>query len=162
MTGGASATYGTDAVAGVVNFLLDTKFEGVKLEAQGGQTARNDGPTSKFSLTFGHQFGEKAHLIGSISEYNQDAISDISSLKSRPWFNQASRVPGPAGGPTWVVAPNVIPTNFSYNGSIVGVPGLNGYQFSPDGKTLLPAPTGALGSVGDACNCLATPNQTLA
>jgi iron complex outermembrane receptor protein len=160
VTGGASATYGTDAVAGVVNFLLDTKFEGVKLEAQGGQTARNDGPTSKFSLTFGHQFGEKAHLIGSISEYNQDAISDISSLKSRPWFNQASRVPGPAGGPTWVVAPNVIPTNFSYNGNIVGVPGLNGMQFSPDGKTLLPAPTGVLGSVGDACNCLATSNET--
>jgi len=54
----------------------------------------------------------------------------------------------------------VIPTNFSYNGSIVGVPGLNGMQFGPDGKTLLPAPTGVLGSVGDACNCLATPNET--
>src|SRR5215470_12664477 len=52
VTGGASATYGTDAVAGVVNFLLDTKFEGLKVEAQGGQTARNDGPTSKFSLSF--------------------------------------------------------------------------------------------------------------
>src|SRR5581483_4474654 len=142
VTGGASATYGTDAVAGVVNFLLDTKFEGVKFEAQGGQTARNDGPTSKFSLSFGHQFGDKAHLIGSISEYNQDAISNVSSLNSRPWFNQASRVPGPTGGPTWVVKPYVIPTNFSYNGTIVGVPGLNGMQFSPDGKTLLPAPTG--------------------
>src|SRR6185437_9379856 len=40
VTGGASATYGTDAVAGVVNFLLDTQFEGVKAEAQGGITAR--------------------------------------------------------------------------------------------------------------------------
>jgi outer membrane receptor protein involved in Fe transport len=160
VTGGSSATYGTDAVAGVVNFLLDTKFEGVKAEAQGGQTARNDGPTSKFSLSFGHRFGEKVNLIGSISEYNQDAISDISSLKSRPWFNQASRVPGPTGGPTWVVAPYVIPTNFSYNGTIVGVPGLNGMQFSPDGKSLLPAPTGVLGAVGDSCNCLATPNET--
>jgi iron complex outermembrane recepter protein len=160
VTGGASATYGTDAVAGVVNFLLDTSFEGVKLEAQGGQTARNDGPTSKFSLTFGHQFGERAHLIGSIAEFNQDAISDVSSLKSRPWFNQASRVPGPKGGPTWVIAPYVIPTNFSYNGTINNVPGMNGLQFSPDGKTLLPAPTGVLGAVGDSCNCLSTPNET--
>ena len=33
-------------------------------------------------------------------------------------------------------------------------------QFSPDGKSLLPAPTGVLGSVGDACNCLATANET--
>jgi outer membrane receptor protein involved in Fe transport len=37
---------------------------------------------------------------------------------------------------------------------------MNGLQFSPDGKSLLPAPTGVLGSVGDACNCLATANQT--
>tara|TARA_R110000868_G_scaffold13622_2_gene63283 strand:+ start:12918 stop:15986 length:3069 start_codon:yes stop_codon:yes gene_type:complete len=32
LTGGASATYGSDAVAGVVNFVLDTEFEGVRLE----------------------------------------------------------------------------------------------------------------------------------
>ncbi|MGH8220788.1 MAG: TonB-dependent receptor domain-containing protein [Steroidobacteraceae bacterium] len=161
VTGGASATYGTDAVAGVVNFILDTKFEGVKLEAQGGITARNDGPSDKFSFTFGHQFGEKLHIIGSVSEFNQDAIDDFSSLQSRPWFNQASRVPGPKGGPTWVVAPYVIPTNFSYNGTVV-LPGtsVNGMQFSPNGQSLLPAPTGVLGSVGDACNCLATANET--
>ncbi len=55
VTGGASATYGTDAVAGVVNFLLDTKFEGVKAEAQGGESARHDGANSKFSLSFGHR-----------------------------------------------------------------------------------------------------------
>jgi iron complex outermembrane receptor protein len=160
VTGGASASYGTDAVAGVVNFLLDTKFEGVKAEAQGGITARRDGPNSKFSLTFGHQFGEKVHLIGSIATFDQDAISDFSSLQARPWFNQASRVSGPPGGPTWVVAPYVAPTNFSYNGTISGVPGINGLQFSPDGKSLLPAPTGVLGAVGDSCSCLATANET--
>ncbi len=100
VTGGASASYGTDAVAGVVNFILDTKFEGVKAEAQGGITARRDGPNSKFSLTFGHQFGEKFHVIGSIASFDQDSISDFDSLKDRPWFNQASRVSGPPGGPT--------------------------------------------------------------
>jgi iron complex outermembrane recepter protein len=98
VTGGASASYGTDAVAGVVNFILDTKFEGVKAEAQGRITARRDGPNSKFSLTFGHQFGEKFHIIGSIANFDQDAISDFSSLQDRPWFNQASRVSGPPGG----------------------------------------------------------------
>jgi len=170
VTGGASATYGTDAVAGVVNFVLDTKFEGVKLQAQGGITARDDGPTSKFSLTFGHQLGDKLHIIGSLSEYNQDPISSFSSLQDRPWFNQASRVSGPPGGPTWVVEPNAIPTNFSYNGTVVlapppgfsnpSIPSLNGTQFSPNGQSLLPAPVGVLGNVGDSCGCLATPNQT--
>ena len=36
LTGGASAVYGSDAVAGVVNFILDTDFNGFKLEAEGG------------------------------------------------------------------------------------------------------------------------------
>lgn len=160
VTGGASATYGTDAVAGVVNFILDTKFDGVKVEAQAGESARNDGKNAKIALSFGHQFGEKLHVIGSISEFNQNPISDFSSLTSRPWYNQASRVPGPTGGPTWVVAPYVIPTNFSYSGTVVGIAGLNGMQFSADGKSLLAAPTGVLGAVGDSCNCLATANQT--
>lgn len=34
LTGGASSTYGADAVAGVVNFIIDTDFEGVRLDAQ--------------------------------------------------------------------------------------------------------------------------------
>src|SRR5678815_3343596 len=36
LTGGASSVYGADAVAGVVNFIMDTEFEGVKLEANYG------------------------------------------------------------------------------------------------------------------------------
>jgi iron complex outermembrane recepter protein len=162
VTGGASATYGTDAVAGVVNFILDTRFEGVKAEAQGGISARNDGPSSKFALTFGHQFGEKLHIVGSVSLFNQDAISSLDSLRDRPWFNQASRVSGPPGGPANVIAPYVIPTNFSYNGTVVEskLPAINGLQFSPDGRSLLPAPTGVLGAVGDPCGCLATANET--
>jgi iron complex outermembrane receptor protein len=37
LTGGASATYGADAVSGVVNFILNTHFEGVKIDANYGQ-----------------------------------------------------------------------------------------------------------------------------
>ena len=36
VTGGASAVYGSDAVAGVVNFIVDKKFEGLKINAQAG------------------------------------------------------------------------------------------------------------------------------
>src|ERR1700731_2163545 len=36
LTGGASAIYGSDAIAGVVNFILDTNFTGFKLELEGG------------------------------------------------------------------------------------------------------------------------------
>jgi iron complex outermembrane receptor protein len=37
VTGGASASYGTDAVAGVTNFILDTRFEGVELQGSDGR-----------------------------------------------------------------------------------------------------------------------------
>src|SRR5690606_10395183 len=43
VTGGASAAYGADAVTGVVNFRLDTGFEGVKYSAQIGTTTYGDG-----------------------------------------------------------------------------------------------------------------------
>jgi len=36
VTGGASATYGSDAIGGVVNFIMKRDFEGVQLDAQGG------------------------------------------------------------------------------------------------------------------------------
>jgi iron complex outermembrane recepter protein len=53
ITGGASSTYGSDAVAGVLNFLLDTDFEGVRFDVQYGETDRNDGGTDAVNLTVG-------------------------------------------------------------------------------------------------------------
>jgi outer membrane cobalamin receptor len=42
VTGGASAAYGTDAVAGVVNFILDSDFTGLETHLQAGETSRGD------------------------------------------------------------------------------------------------------------------------
>ncbi len=42
VTGGASAAYGSDAVAGVVNFLLNDKLEGMRTNVQYGESAQKD------------------------------------------------------------------------------------------------------------------------
>ena len=42
LTGGASATYGADAVAGVVNFIMDTDFEGFRIDANYGFYQHNN------------------------------------------------------------------------------------------------------------------------
>ena len=42
LTGGASSVYGADAVTGVVNFVMDTQFEGFKLDAQYGLYNHNN------------------------------------------------------------------------------------------------------------------------
>jgi len=53
VTGGASAAYGSDAVAGVVNFILDTRLEGLRATAQGGLTDKGDAGNYKFSFAGG-------------------------------------------------------------------------------------------------------------
>ncbi|MBB2188066.1 TonB-dependent receptor [Gluconacetobacter liquefaciens] len=54
--GGAGATYGADAVAGVVNYQLDDHFTGVDFTAQGNWTQKLDAPGEKITFKFGHEF----------------------------------------------------------------------------------------------------------
>ena len=58
VTGGASATYGSDAVAGVVNIILKDDFDGVEFNAQTGMTDRGEATNTRYSLTAGQEFGE--------------------------------------------------------------------------------------------------------
>lgn len=53
VTGGASAAYGSDAIAGVVNVILDTKLEGFKAQVDYGQTGRSDGEDRHASAAWG-------------------------------------------------------------------------------------------------------------
>lgn len=55
ISGGASATYGSDALAGVVNFSLDSRFEGFDISAQYGLTAEDDGEESMLELVWGRR-----------------------------------------------------------------------------------------------------------
>ncbi len=75
MTGGASSTYGSDAVAGVVNIILKRNFEGVKLDAQYGKSERGDDEKKKFSATFGVNAPEnRGNIMFSISGSKQGAV----------------------------------------------------------------------------------------
>ncbi len=53
VTGGASAVYGSDAIAGAVNFIMKEDFQGVALEYTHSQTADSDGDKDNLSLTLG-------------------------------------------------------------------------------------------------------------
>ncbi len=81
VTGGASAAYGTDAVSGVVNFILDTDFEGFDGHAQTGHTLRGDGDNNEFSLAFGTKVGSRAHLLLSAEHTEQDAVETFAGTR---------------------------------------------------------------------------------
>ena len=63
LTGGASAVYGSDAVAGVVNFVLDDRFEGITADGSTQMTTRGDGAIYNLSLTGGMKIGERGNFI---------------------------------------------------------------------------------------------------
>jgi iron complex outermembrane receptor protein len=112
VTGGASAAYGTDAVAGVVNFILDTKFNGVKATAQ----------NAEYSLTLGHNLGAHAHIILSGEHYAEDPIY---TYDGRSWYQSWGLLQSTAAGagnspsnPRFYPAPYVTSLNASYDGII--------------------------------------------
>lgn len=78
VTGGASSAYGSDAVSGVVNFILDKKFSGFKTEYEYGVTTYGDGPNHKFSATGGKSFADgKGHILLSGEYFTQKGIQSI-------------------------------------------------------------------------------------
>lgn len=69
VTGGNSAVYGSDAVAGVVNFILKDDFEGVRLKAQNGISSRGDRNSWFISGTAGRNFFDDRVNIAISAEY---------------------------------------------------------------------------------------------
>ncbi|MBT1064721.1 TonB-dependent receptor [Bowmanella sp. Y26] len=58
VTGGASAVYGSDAIAGAVNFVLKRDFEGVEVKLSHGESGEGDGDTDNLSITIGSNFDD--------------------------------------------------------------------------------------------------------
>lgn len=85
VTGGASSVYGSDAVTGVVNFVLDTEFTGLKLEAQTGISSYGDDGSFKTGFAGGtNLFDGRGHFEVSYEHYDSAGIPD---MKSRPLGN---------------------------------------------------------------------------
>ena len=73
--GGASAVYGSDAIAGAVNFILKDDFEGFETSYLYGQTFRDDGASHKLDATFGANLGGGlGNVTLSASYTNRDEI----------------------------------------------------------------------------------------
>ena len=84
VTGGVSAVYGSDAVTGVVNYVLDRKFTGIKGLAQAGVSQYGDGASQRISLSAGTPFaGGRGHLLVSGEYRNEDGVA---TKEARSWF----------------------------------------------------------------------------
>lgn len=94
ITGGASATYGADAVAGVVNFILKKDFQGLELDGSIGVTDRGDGREYTISGVMGTNFddGRGNITIGLAMNDRQAAYAD-----EREWYHDVWQDPSFVG-----------------------------------------------------------------
>jgi len=97
VTGGASAAWGSDAVAGVVNVILNKKFDGFAANIEGGNTWQDDHRSFKGEMSYGTDFdGERGHVIGSVSYSNSP---DALFVSQRSWYRNIKLVNNPAYAP---------------------------------------------------------------
>lgn len=124
LTGGASTTYGADAISGVVNFITRQDFAGVEANVGTSITEQGDGMTFRADLTIGANFDDgRGNVVLGIGYQEADPVYQGARDVSR--FNIGSFSGAPSGSGT------SIPSRFS-------VPGSGTLQVNPTGASLVP------------------------
>lgn len=120
VTGGASATYGSDALGGVVNFILKDKFEGIEMTGQYGLTSRGDSETWTVGGIVGGNFADSRGNATLAASYTKRGSS---FQAERAW----SRIDQNGGSATGVAGrlDNIFSNPFATGGN---------RAFNPDGS----------------------------
>jgi len=153
VTGGNSAVYGSDAIAGVVNFVLKDHYNGIQIRGQGGQSTYHDADSYFVSALAGKNFADGRGNVAVNVEY---ARRDQSWGNRRSFFRRNLYVNDVAGGdpnvPDELLNPNFASATFSNTGTYraggpgtalacgtdpTGAPYPCSFIFQPDG-TLVP------------------------
>lgn len=139
VTGGASAAWGSDAVAGVVNLRLNHSLEGGRATVQAGITDEGDRKNSMFSFAYGRRIlDDRGHVIVSGEITDNDGIP---TLAYRDWGAQSwGVISNPAytatnAEPRNLFVPNALYSNMSPGGVINAGP-LRGVRFGLNGAPL--------------------------
>lgn len=130
---GASAIYGTDALAGVVNVKLKDRFEGVEILGSYGNTTNRDAGVQRYAMLFGSAQGN-FRIIGSANWHDHNGIMKWDRK------NTASRDFRPYGGGDLRSSNLALPQRI-YMGTTINAGGvvLDGSRFQPGDTSMNPA-----------------------
>lgn len=133
ITGGAAATYGPDAVSGVVNFIMKKTFDGVALNTNYGLTEEGDGQQWGADITMGGAFGDgRGNAVFNAGYFKRDDMYK----DAREWAAQASTTTSTLPGGSYVPGSNQ-PSQASIDSTIgagcARSGGAAGFGFNPDG-----------------------------
>ncbi|CAN5577734.1 TonB-dependent receptor [soil metagenome] len=162
ITGGASATYGSDAIAGVVNLKLKRRFEGVQLDAQYGVSAQGDARTKDLAVTMGGDFAdERGAAVLSVGYSERDPLA----FTRRDYLRNQALSGNMPNGVTLVEASNLpsqaaVNAVFARYGAAPGAVARNtGFGFNADGTLFRAANT--IGYTGPTTGIYSSYNGTL-
>ena len=134
VTAGASSVYGSDAITGVVNFILDKKFEGIKYDLNSGISMYADGFQYKVHVAAGAElFGGRGHIEGAIGYQSQDGVlkeARPSGAENLGSYNSGSNATVPntnitqAGQTVSTASGKIGCANCTVNGYEFGQPGI--------------------------------------
>ncbi len=134
LTGGASAVYGSEAIAGVVNFVLKDEFVGLQLHAQNKISTRGDAADQYASATAGIAFADgRGHIVANFSYDNDHGLPSSNRAYSAQDF--PSRSSYAAQGLFSIANPN-IPSQLAFNAG-------SGYTYTFDDNNNLKKYQGA-------------------
>lgn len=124
---GASAQWGSDAVAGVVNLILRRKLDGLQGEIQIGISERGNGRDFRVSAFGGCSFsGDRGHVV--LSADHSDSRG-LGTYRARDWSDDSYKflvdptAPATNGRPHQVICANLQPGNFTPGSRIVNATG---------------------------------------
>lgn len=111
LTGGATTTYGADAISGVVNFITKRDFEGIEATISQQITEETDGEVFRADVTIGANFDDgRGNAVLSVGYQNQDAV--FQGDRSFSEFNVGSFSGQPSGSSA------AVPANILFNSLI--------------------------------------------
>ncbi len=139
VTGGASAVYGSDAVAGVVNFIIDKNFNGLKVNGSTGVSKYGDGEQYRIGGAWGGSLLDgRLHVEGSAEHYHDPGIfSKLVRQAGRDVYSMQGITPGSTAAAGTAANPyglvlNTRISNTSFYGKILSGP-LNDMVFKVNG-----------------------------
>ncbi|MDB5459993.1 MAG: TonB-dependent receptor [Caulobacteraceae bacterium] len=143
VTGGASAAYGSDAVAGVVNYIVNTKYNGFKALAQTGVSQYGDANSVRLGIAAGTSVLGKGHLEFSLEHFDEAGFSQLAREFSNTYPLYVGKTVGSAAAAgtvnnPYTVAYNTRVSNAAFGGYVASGPtSMVGQQFV-GGGTLAP------------------------
>lgn len=120
ITGGASATYGSDAIAGVLNFKLRQNFSGAEISVTHGATTHGDGATEHVSALLGENFADGRGNSVLAFEYSERGVVHGAD---RPFFENIRELARPPEGIMPAGTFGAAPTIGAVNSVLAGYPG---------------------------------------